>query len=83
MVIIKDNVKVEDDTVLPQGSVWRSGVVVAGRPGRVVGGLGEGWTNGAAGEGGGGGAGAGGAGGMEGWGRELWASVGNHVKRNV
>lgn len=69
----------EDDTVLPAGTVWRSGVVVKGRPGRVVGEVGEGWVNGAMGEGGGGG--SGGGGGFEGWGRELWASVGNHVRK--
>lgn len=83
MVIIKDNVRVEDDTVLPAGSVWRSGIVIKGRPGRVVGSVGEGWATGAAGEGAGGGisGGGGGGGGFEGWGRELWASVGNHVKK--
>ncbi len=70
MVIIKDNVRVEDDTVLPAGTVWRSGVVVAGRPGRVVGRVGEGWAVG-------GGGGAGGGGGVEGLVRELWGSVGN------
>lgn len=74
MVIIKDCVRIEDDTVLPTGTVWRSGVVVKGKPGRVVGEIGEGWANGAGGEGGAGG-------GMEKWGRELWASVGNHIKR--
>lgn len=60
-------------------------MVVAGRPGRVVGSVGEGWTDG--GRSGGSGSGSGGgeigvggggwSGGMEGWGRELWASVGN------
>jgi dynactin-5 len=65
MVVIKDNVRVLDYTVLPAGSVWASGSVVGGRPGRVVGELGEGW----------------GAGGVEGGpgmeARELWRAVGN------
>jgi dynactin-5 len=65
MVVIKDNVRVLDYTVLPAGSVWASGSVVGGRPGRVVGELGEGW----------------GAGGVEGGpgmeARELWRGVGN------
>lgn len=64
MVIIKDNVKVLDHTVLPAGSVWSSGGIVAGRPGRVVGELGDGW----------------GSGGVEGGpgaqAREMWAGVG-------
>ena len=57
--------RVLDDTALPAGSVWASGSVVGGRPGRVVGELGEGW----------------GAGGVEGGpgmeARELWRGVGN------
>ena len=65
MVVIKDNVKILDHAVLPAGSVWASGSVVGGRPGRVVGELGEGW----------------GAGGVEGGpgmeARELWRGVGN------
>jgi dynactin-5 len=65
MVVIKDNVRILDHTVLPAGSVWASGSVVGGRPGRVVGELGEGW----------------GAGGVEGGpgmeARELWRGVGN------
>ncbi|KPI43606.1 Dynactin subunit 5 [Cyphellophora attinorum] len=43
MCIIKENVKVLDGSVLPQGSVWASGNVVGGRPARVVGVVGEGW----------------------------------------
>ncbi len=74
MVIIKDCVRVEDDTVLPPNTVWRSGVVVAGRPARVVGRVGEGWVNGGEREGD---TAAGGEGGFEGWGKSLWASVGN------
>jgi acetyltransferase-like isoleucine patch superfamily enzyme len=65
MVVIKDNVRILDYTVLPAGSVWASGSVVGGRPGRVVGELGEGW----------------GAGGVEGGpgmeARELWRGVSN------
>ena len=64
MAIIKDNVRVLDDAVLPPGSVWPSGSVVAGRPARVVADLGDAW----------------GAGGIEGGpganSREMWAAVG-------
>ena len=61
--IINDNVRVEDGTVLPASSVWASGSVVAGRPARVVGELGEGW-----------GGVEGGPGAEE---RERWANAGN------
>ena len=43
LCIIKDNVRVEDGAVLPAGSMWASGCVVAGSPGRVVGEVGEAW----------------------------------------
>ncbi|KIX05391.1 uncharacterized protein Z518_06263 [Rhinocladiella mackenziei CBS 650.93] len=70
MVMIKDNVKILDGTVLPPNTVWAGGTIVAGRPGRVVGEIGEGWA-------------AGGTSGStvdEGVGvrsRERWAAVGN------
>jgi dynactin 5 len=72
MVIIKENVKILDGTVLPANTVWSSGMVVGGRPGRVVGEVGEGWGDGA----------GGGKGEEAGFGvgvrsRERWASVGN------
>jgi hypothetical protein len=41
--MIKDNVRVEDGTVLPANSVWASGSVVAGSPARVVEEVGEAW----------------------------------------
>jgi dynactin 5 len=43
MCLIKEGVRVLDGAVLPAGSVWASGVVVGGRPARVVGSVGEGW----------------------------------------
>ena len=70
MVIIKENVRVLDGTVLAANSVWGVGVVVGGRPGRVVGEVGEGWGD----------SGGGGKDGGEGVGvrsRERWAGVGN------
>ena len=51
MVIIKENCRILDGTVLTPNSVWSSGSVVGGKPGRVVGEVGEGWgekTNGLA-----------------------------------
>lgn len=71
MVIIKDNVKILDGSVLPANSVWASGSIIAGSPARVVGDLGEGWCNNA---GGAGGTGEEGPGVRS---RERWASVGN------
>lgn len=68
-MIIKDNVHVEDHSVLPAGSMWASGTVVAGKPGRVVGEVGEAWGGVEGGVGVGGVALVGG--------RERWASVGN------
>jgi dynactin 5 len=44
LVIVKDNVRIEDGAVLPANTVWGSGVVVAGRPARVVGEVGDGWA---------------------------------------
>lgn len=46
MCIIKDNVKILDGSVLPANSVWTSNSIVAGRPARVIGELGEGWGSG-------------------------------------
>ena len=46
MVIIKENCRVLDGTVLVANSVWSAGSVVGGRPGRVVGEVGEGWGEG-------------------------------------
>jgi dynactin 5 len=71
MVMIKDNVKVLDGTVLPANTIWAGGSVIAGRPGRVVGEVGEGWASGAAGSGGVGDEGIGVKS------RERWAMVGN------
>jgi dynactin-5 len=62
-------VRVEDGAVLPPGSMWASGSVVAGRPGRVVGEVGEAWGGVEGGMGVGGVALVGG--------RERWAGVGN------
>ncbi|ETI20186.1 hypothetical protein G647_08220 [Cladophialophora carrionii CBS 160.54] len=76
MVMIKDNVKILDGTVLPANTVWAGGTVIAGRPGRVIGEIGEGWAAGSSGSGGGGG----GSTVDEGVGvksRERWAAVGN------
>jgi len=60
-VIIKDNVKILPNTVVPTQMVIPSGSVVGGRPARVVGEVGEGWgvSAGAAGGGGMGGVGGG------------------------
>ncbi len=68
MCIIKENVRVLDGTVLPANSVWSAGVVIAGRPGRVVGEVGEGWADGKD---------VGGDEGVGVRGRERWAGVGN------
>lgn len=70
MVMIKDNVKILDGTVLPANTVWAGGTIIAGRPGRVVGEIGEGWAAGSS------------SGSVvdEGVGvksRERWAAVGN------
>ncbi|KAJ9614378.1 hypothetical protein H2200_002514 [Cladophialophora chaetospira] len=46
MVMIKDNVKILDGTVLPANTVWAGGTIIAGRPGRVIGEIGEGWAAG-------------------------------------
>jgi dynactin-5 len=76
MVMIKDNVKILDGTVLPANTIWAGGTVIAGRPGRVIGEIGEGWAAGSSGSGGGGG----GSTVDEGVGvksRERWAAVGN------
>ncbi len=70
MVIIKDNVKILDGTVLPANTVWAGGTIIAGRPGRVVGEIGEGWAASV----------ASGSSVDEGVGvksRERWAAVGN------
>jgi dynactin-5 len=73
MVMIKDNVKILDGTVLPANTIWASGTVVAGRPGRVVGEIGEGWASNS---------GTSGSTVDEGVGvrsRERWAAAGNKV----
>ncbi|OCK84345.1 dynactin subunit 5 [Lepidopterella palustris CBS 459.81] len=64
--IIKDNVKILPNTVVPAHMVIPSGSVVAGRPARVVGEVGEGWGVSAGGAGGGALGGAGGQGWVEG-----------------
>ena len=43
MAIIKDWVQVLEGAVVPPGMVIPSGSVVGGRPGRVVGSVGDGW----------------------------------------
>lgn len=43
MAIVKDRVKVLEGAVVPPGMVVASGVVVGGRPARVLGELGDGW----------------------------------------
>ncbi|KAF2182050.1 trimeric LpxA-like protein [Zopfia rhizophila CBS 207.26] len=53
-VIIKENVKILPNTVIPTQMVIPSGSVVGGRPARVVGEVGEGWGVSAGGAGGGG-----------------------------
>ena len=70
MVMIKDNVKILDGTVLPANTVWAGGTIIAGRPGRVIGEVGEGWAAGSSSN----------SAGDEGVGvksRERWAAVGN------
>ena len=62
--IVKDHVKILPHTVVPAGMVVASGSVVAGRPGRVVGEVPDGW--GVSMGGGGGGLGGGGGGGVVG-----------------
>ena len=42
-VVLKDGVKVLEGCVVPAGMVVASGSVVGGRPGRVVGEVGDGW----------------------------------------
>ncbi|KAF1935101.1 trimeric LpxA-like protein [Clathrospora elynae] len=63
--IIKENVKILPQAVIPANMVIASGSVVGGRPARVIGEVGEGW--GASGGGAGGGLGVGGGGGEEKW----------------
>ncbi|EAT82019.1 mannose-1-phosphate guanylyltransferase [Parastagonospora nodorum] len=59
--IIKENVKILPNTVIPANMVIASGSVVGGRPARVIGEVGEGWgVSGGGGTGGGLGAGGGG-----------------------
>lgn len=58
--IIKENVKILPNTVVPTNMVIASGSVVAGQPARVVGEVGEGWGVGGGGSGGGLGVGGGG-----------------------
>ena len=62
MAIIKDWVKILEGCVVPAGMVVASGSVIGGRPGRMVGELGDGWGHGD---------------GVEGGDlRELWRAVG-------
>ena len=63
LCMIKDCTKILDDTVIPAMSQWPGGVVIGGRPARIVGEIGDGW-----------GAVEGGDGGMD---KIRWASVGN------
>lgn len=58
--MIKENVKVLPNTVIPAHMVIPSGSVVGGRPARIVGEVGEGWGVSAGGTGGGLGVGGGG-----------------------
>ena len=60
--IVKDHVKILPHTVVPAGMVIASGSVVAGRPGRVVGEVPDGWGVSGVGAGAGVGAGTGGLG---------------------
>jgi dynactin-5 len=62
--IIKENVKILPNTVIPANMVVASGSVVGGRPARVIGEVGDGW--GVSNSGAGGGLGVGG-GGEEKW----------------
>jgi dynactin-5 len=41
--VIRENVRILDDSVVPAGMVVPPGVVVAGRPARIVDDVGEGW----------------------------------------
>lgn len=67
--IIKENVKILPNTVVPANMVIASGSVVGGQPARVVGEVGEGW--------GVGGGGAGGGLGVGGGGEEKWVEGGD------
>lgn len=49
--IIKESCKILPNTVVPSGMVIPPGVVVAGRPARVIGEVGDGWGQGGGGEG--------------------------------
>jgi dynactin 5 len=44
--ILREHVRVLDDSVVPAGMVVPPGVVVGGRPARIVGEVGEGWGEG-------------------------------------
>lgn len=73
MVMIKDNVKILDGTVLPANTIWAGGSIIAGRPGRVIGEVGEAWAS----------TGTSGSTVDEGVGvrsRERWAAVGNNKR---
>lgn len=43
MAILKERCKVLEEAVVPAGMVVASGCVVGGRPGRVLGEVGDGW----------------------------------------
>jgi dynactin-5 len=68
--IIKENVKILPNTVIPANMVIASGSVVGGCPARVIGEVGEGW-------GVSGGGGTGGGLGVGGGGEEKWVEGGD------
>lgn len=49
--MIKDNCKILPDTVVPANMVVPAGSIVGGRPGRIIGEVGEGWGVGPGGHG--------------------------------
>lgn len=51
--MIKENCKILPNTVVPPNMVVPPGSIVAGKPGRVIGEVGEGWGQGDGGSGGG------------------------------
>lgn len=51
LCIVKEGSKILPDTVVPPGMTVPAGTVVGGRPGRVLGEVGDGWGQGGGGEG--------------------------------
>jgi dynactin-5 len=49
--MIKENCKILPDTVVPPNMVIPAGSIVGGRPGRIIGEVGEGWGVGSGGQG--------------------------------